>query len=138
LNPKFFRNGIVMLVLVVGTAALLFTWIQSSSTPNAIGYSQFLNDVQQNKVKGVVMLHYYAFESPFIVHLIMPVAVLVAVLITFGILGRHNEITAMKAGGVSVYRAALPALALGLLAAVFMFAVAEFVLPPMNRWPTAT
>ena len=28
LNPKFFRNGIVMLVLVVGTAALLFTWIQ--------------------------------------------------------------------------------------------------------------
>jgi lipopolysaccharide export LptBFGC system permease protein LptF len=39
----------------------------------------------------------------------------------------------MKAGGVSVYRAALPALALGLLAAVFMFAVAEFVLPPMNK-----
>ena len=32
LNPKFFRNGIVMLVLVVGTAALLFTWIQSSAT----------------------------------------------------------------------------------------------------------
>jgi cell division protease FtsH len=54
LNPKFFRNGIVMLVLVVGTAALLFTWIQSSSQPNAIGYSQFLNDVQQNKVDSVV------------------------------------------------------------------------------------
>ena len=31
LNPKFFRNGIVMLVLVVGTAALLFTWIQSTT-----------------------------------------------------------------------------------------------------------
>ena len=31
MNPKFFRNGIVMLVLVVGIAALLFTWIQSSS-----------------------------------------------------------------------------------------------------------
>src|SRR3954469_14473922 len=54
LNPKFFRNGIVMLVLVVGTAALLFTWIQSSSTPNPIGYSQFLNDVQQNKIESVV------------------------------------------------------------------------------------
>ena len=54
MNPKFFRNGIVMLVLVVGTAALLFTWIQSSSQPNLIGYSQFLNDVQQNKVQSVV------------------------------------------------------------------------------------
>ena len=33
LNPKFFRNGIVMLVLVVGTAALLFTWINSTTPP---------------------------------------------------------------------------------------------------------
>ena len=54
MNPKFFRNGIVMLVLVVGTAALLFTWIQSSAQPNPIGYSAFLNDVQQNHVQSVV------------------------------------------------------------------------------------
>ena len=32
LNPKFFRNGIVMLFLVVGTAALLFTWINTTTT----------------------------------------------------------------------------------------------------------
>jgi len=37
LNPKFFRNGIVMLVLVVGTAALLFTWIQSTAPSTPIG-----------------------------------------------------------------------------------------------------
>ena len=53
MNPKFFRNGIVMLVLVVGTAALLFTWIQSSSQPNQVGYSQFLNDVRQGVVQEV-------------------------------------------------------------------------------------
>ena len=54
MNPKFFRNGIVMLVLVVGTAALLFTWIQSSAQPNQRGYSEFLNDVQQGHVQSVV------------------------------------------------------------------------------------
>ena len=54
MNPKFFRNGIVMLVLVVGTAALLFTWIQSSAQPNTVGYSNFLDDVQQNKVASVL------------------------------------------------------------------------------------
>src|SRR4029077_16155995 len=53
LNPKFFRNGIVMLVLVVGTAALLFTWIQTTTPSNPIGYSQFLNDVGAGKVKEV-------------------------------------------------------------------------------------
>jgi len=54
LNPKFFRNGIVMLVLVVGTAALLFTWIQSTTPSTPIGYSQFLSDVAANKVDQVV------------------------------------------------------------------------------------
>ena len=37
LNPKFFRNGIVMLVLVVGTAALLFTWITTTGQPTNTG-----------------------------------------------------------------------------------------------------
>ena len=53
MNPKFFRNGIVMLVLVVGTAALLFTWITSSSQPVTTGYSQFLGDVANGEVAEV-------------------------------------------------------------------------------------
>jgi cell division protease FtsH len=53
LNPKFFRNGIVMLVLVVGTAALLFTWIQSTTPVRPVGYSQFLADVEEGEVQTV-------------------------------------------------------------------------------------
>ena len=54
MNPKFFRNGIVMLVLVVGTAALLFTWISTSTPPTTIGYSEFLSDVAAGDVTKVV------------------------------------------------------------------------------------
>src|SRR5918994_6115604 len=54
LNPKFFRNGIVMLVLVVGTAALLFTWIQSNgASTNTATYSAFLEEVRQGQVQEV-------------------------------------------------------------------------------------
>jgi cell division protease FtsH len=54
LNPKFFRNGIVMLVLVVGTAALLFTWIQSNGASTSTStYSAFLDEVKQGKVQEV-------------------------------------------------------------------------------------
>src|SRR6188508_2324735 len=42
-----------MLVLVVGTAALLFTWITASTTPVTTGYSQFLGDVANGSVKDV-------------------------------------------------------------------------------------
>ena len=54
MNPKFFRNGIVMLVLVVGTAALLFTWLTSSTPTANTAYSKFLANVQQGQVKKVV------------------------------------------------------------------------------------
>lgn len=98
-----------------------------------VNFMDLFDDVQVNKVKGAVVLHYYAFASPSIVHLVTPVAVLVAALVTFGILARRNEVTAMKAAGISVYRAALPALALGVLSSLVIFGVSEYVLPPMNR-----
>ena len=98
-----------------------------------VHFMDLFDDIQVNKVKGKVVVHYFAFYSPQIVHLMTPVAVLVCVLVTFGVLSRRNELTAMKAAGISVYRATLPALALALLAAGAMFAASEYVLPPTNR-----
>jgi LPS export ABC transporter permease LptG/LPS export ABC transporter permease LptF len=98
-----------------------------------VNFMDLFDDVQHNRVKGIVVMHYYVFTSPQIIHLITPVGVLVAVLITFGILARRNEITAMKAAGISIYRATLPALALGTLVAVGMFGLAEYILPTMNK-----
>ena len=54
MNPKFFRNGIVMLVLVVGTAALLFTWLSTNTPAKSTPYSQFLNEVAAGQVDKVV------------------------------------------------------------------------------------
>ena len=55
MNAKFARNGIVMLVLVVGTLVLLWQLLGRTQTqPNPIGYSQFLNNVQTGKVSNVV------------------------------------------------------------------------------------
>jgi cell division protease FtsH len=54
LNAKFLRNGIVMLVLVAGTVALLLTWLSSSTPAETIGYSTFLSDVKAGKVTKVV------------------------------------------------------------------------------------
>src|SRR5436305_13694001 len=54
LNAKFFRNGIVMLVLVIGTVALLYTWLIQTPNTTPIGYSAFLSDVGGNTVSSVV------------------------------------------------------------------------------------
>ena len=96
-------------------------------------FIDLFDDIQTNRVKGSVVLHYYLFKTPDILRLITPPAVLVAVLVTFGLMARRNEITAMKAAGISVYRATLPLLALGGLIALTMFGAMEYVLPSVNR-----
>ncbi len=47
------RNGLLMMVLVVGVAALLFTWLNQSSAPQQRGYGQFLDAVKNGQVEKV-------------------------------------------------------------------------------------
>jgi LPS export ABC transporter permease LptG/LPS export ABC transporter permease LptF len=98
-----------------------------------VNFMDLFDDVQQNRVKGIIVINYYIYNTARILHLLTPVAVLVTVLITFGLLARHNEITAMKAAGVSLYRAVLPAVALAGLIAFASFEAGEYMLPPLNR-----
>jgi len=53
LNGKFFRNGILMLVLVVGTVALLYTFLMSPPPDATHAYSDFLKDVAAGNVTEV-------------------------------------------------------------------------------------
>jgi LPS export ABC transporter permease LptG len=96
-------------------------------------FLDLFDDIQQNRVKGYVVVHYYTFFAPAFLHLVAPVAFLVATLTTFGVLSRRNEITAMKAGGISVYRATVPAVFLGLLGCLGLFVLGEYILPHTNK-----
>src|SRR5438046_9049511 len=56
---------------------------------------------------GAVALS-YIFDLPEKMFLILPVAVLFATVFTVGALGRHSELTAAKASGISFHRLVLP------------------------------
>jgi LPS export ABC transporter permease LptF/LPS export ABC transporter permease LptG len=96
-------------------------------------FMDLFDDIQQNHVKGKVVFHYYGFFLFQIVFLVAPVAVLVSVLVTLGVLARRNEVTAMKAGGISVYRAVAPVIGMGLLASLLLYGLQEFILPITNK-----
>src|SRR5204862_1692188 len=101
-----------------------------------VNFMDLFDDIQTNKIKGVIVFRYYAFFSPGIIHLLTPVGVLVAVLITYGVMSRRNEITALKAGGISVYRAAGPVVLIGVVVCLVMFGISEYILPTMSREAT--
>jgi cell division protease FtsH len=54
LNPKFFRNGIVMLALVVVALAVVFTLVSQTSPATQRLYSEFLADVSAGRVDKVI------------------------------------------------------------------------------------
>jgi LPS export ABC transporter permease LptG len=59
--------------------------------------------------------------------------VLVAVLVTFGVLTKHNEVTAFKACGVSLHRLAIPVLVISGAFSAGLFAFDQYYLPDTNR-----
>jgi LPS export ABC transporter permease LptG len=64
---------------------------------------------------------------------IAPLAVLIAVLVTFGVLNRNSEIIAMKATGISLYRLVVPIVCIAAILALSLFLFDEFYLPQANR-----
>ena len=74
----------------------------------------------------------FALSLPFIVAMTLPMAVLLAVLYAFSHLAADNEITAMRASGISVYQILAPVLVWGVFMAAFNFVFVDQVLPRSN------
>mgnify|MGYP001035698463 CR=1 FL=1 len=76
---------------------------------------------------------FFLFKLPFIVYQGIPAGILLSTLLTFGVMGRHNEITAMKAAGVNPLRGALVLFGIAFLLGAMMFALNEWISPFTNR-----
>jgi len=94
---------------------------------------ELLSDILRNGVSWWVVGEYLLNVSPYFLYNIMQYGVLLAVLITFGLMERSNEVTAIKATGVSIYRVIVPVLVIstGLAASLFFFD--QFYLPHANK-----
>jgi LPS export ABC transporter permease LptG len=96
-------------------------------------FFELLSDILRNKIPMSLVGKYLVFLTPKLIYESTPVSVLVSVLITFGTLSKNNEITAMKACGVSLYRLAIPVLLTTLGMSGALFAFDHYVIPDANR-----
>jgi lipopolysaccharide export system permease protein len=85
----------------------------------------------QDKHLGVVdMTEYYVATLPeLLVQQIIPVSLLLALLYVLTHLGRHNELTAMRAAGVSRWRLFLPYFGVGIVLGLVVLAMNESLVP---------
>jgi len=94
---------------------------------------ELVGDIIRNRIPLTTVGAYLAYLTPSMLYSIAPLAVLIAVLVTFGVLNRNSEIIAMKATGISLYRLVIPIVSISAILAVSLFLFDEFYLPQANR-----
>ena len=88
-----------------------------------------VGNLQQRGLGAREVAWYYCLEVPEMLSTVLPVGFLLALLYALTQHARHNEITAIRAAGVGMWRLCLPYLGVGLLMVAFLHAMAEHVAP---------
>ncbi len=124
LDDYVLRNFVGYLLLILASFVVLIM---------VFTFFELLSDIMRNKINPITIVAYLLNEIPSLLYIVTPLAVLLGVLVTFGIMQKSNELTAMKATGISIYRTIIPILfiALGLAGALFL--LDQYYLPYANK-----
>lgn len=87
------------------------------------------SDFLSSGIKPLEILYYYSLILPPVMVLILPPCLLLAMLYSLARLTRYSEITAMRAGGVSIYRILIPFIGVGILSTLTAGFINEVIAP---------
>src|SRR3989441_7369757 len=124
LDDYILRDFCVYLAMIVSTFLMLLL---------VFTLFELLGDIIRNQVSPLVVVAYLLNVSPYFFYNVAPLAMLLAVLITFGLMQRSNEITAIKATGISIYRIIIPVLLAAAILAGALFFFDQLYLPHANK-----
>jgi LPS export ABC transporter permease LptF/LPS export ABC transporter permease LptG len=96
-------------------------------------FFELLSDIVRNKIPLTVVADYLVNVTPSMIYMMMPLSVLLAVLITFGLMQKSSELTAIKASGISIYRMVVPVILISVVLAAGLFAFDQLYIPYANK-----
>ena len=148
--PEAIRNRITQRTQVLGRIRLPFgildryvamTYLRllglSALALAGVFYVSAFIDLSEKVFRGTgtwaMLGTFFVFTTPQYLYYIVPLAVLLAALVTVAILTKNSELVVMKACGISLYRIAVPMVAGAVAAGTFLFALEQTVLGPANR-----
>ncbi len=118
---RHFFVSLFVVIIAIGFTIVIINMIEE------------LRDFIDHKVPILEILEYYAYFGGWVIKAFFPVFVLLATLFSVSILARKNEILAMKASGLSLYRISAPLLWVTLLLVAGHFYYSEYIFPPANK-----
>lgn len=106
--------------LVIFTLGVIFIFV-------IVNFFERIDAFMEHKTPFSLILKYYAYQTPYLFVLLLPVAELLAAFFSIGEMARMRELLAVKAAGVDIRRIFLPILLFGLLNSLASFLVSGYV-----------
>jgi len=131
------RSSISRLLDRYVTATFVRMLALSVGAAMAVIYISTFVDLSDKLFKGkapwFTLVEYFWYATPQFAYYTLPIAVLIATLVTVGMLTRNSELIVMKACGVSLYRTAVPILVFASMVGAALFTLDATILGPANR-----
>ncbi len=121
-----------LLVLKAYMGPLVFTFFVSLFILLMQFLWQYIDELVGKGLEWYVVTELLFYASSTFVPLALPLAILISSLMTFGNLGEHYELVAMKSSGVSLWKIMRPLIVLSILISGFAFYFSNNVLPVAN------
>ncbi len=128
LRPK--RLDILLLKSFAGPFALTFLIVIFIMVMQFL--FKYINDLVGKGLEFPIIGEFVLYLTASMVPMALPLAILMAALMTFGNLGEFYELTAMKSSGISLLRIMMPLIILIVVMSFGAFAFANNVLPVAN------
>jgi lipopolysaccharide export system permease protein len=94
-----------------------------------VDFFEKIDDFLEKSVPVSKAFLYFMFKIPFVIAQLIPVCILLAVLVVFGLMKKNNEIIALKSSGISIYSLVRPAVFIGILFTMLLFFLFEVIVP---------
>ena len=113
---RFVGPLIVTLFISLFVLLMQFLWV-------------YLDDLVGKGLEMSIIVEFLIYTLAMLMPMALPLSVLLASLMTFGDLGENNELLAMKAAGISLFRIMKPVIILSILVSIGAFQFSNKVIP---------
>ena len=98
-----------------------------------VEFFERINAFMYNKAPWAMIGAYFLNKFPSILFQVTPAAILLASIITLGVMSRHNEVIAIKSGGIGLGFLVYPILGVVILVFVGVLGLSEYLMPWANQ-----
>lgn len=93
----------------------------------------FIDNIVKYKIPLSSIFAFYVYYTPTIFLQVTPMAVLLSTIFVLSNLNKHNEITAMKSSGISLWRILSPLILLGFIISICVFMINDKIIPTSSK-----